>query len=163
MKKPGQNFKDPLSLVLACLAVLALSGAWLYSNQAAGIDYYVTWVAADAIETDNTQNIYQQSARNKLTAQYRSKTYPLPETSKQKRVAAFWKELKMTATPFLYWVTSFTVSGDYEKDLKYWLLVTLILVSGSILVLCRLLGYTPATSLAILLPVLVWFMPFYST
>lgn len=162
MGRSGQTFKDPLSLILACLVVLALSGAWLYAKQAAGIDYYVTWVAADAVESDNTQNIYAQSARNKLTAQYRNKAVALPDTSKQKQVAAFWKELTMTATPFLYWVTSFTVSGDYEKDLKYWLLVTLILVSGSILALCRLLAYTPATSLAILLPALVWFMPFYS-
>lgn len=162
MGRPGQTFKDPLSLILACLVVLALSGAWLYAKQAAGIDYYVTWVAADAIETDKAQNIYEQSARNKLAAQYRNKAVALPDTSKQKQVAAFWKELQITATPFLYWVTSFTVSGDYEKDLKYWLLLTLILVSGSILVLCRLLAYTPAASLAVLLPVLVWFMPFYS-
>jgi 4-amino-4-deoxy-L-arabinose transferase-like glycosyltransferase len=53
-------------------------------------------------------------------------------------------------------------SGDYEKDLTRWHLLSMILLTASILVMCRLVGYSTATSLALLLPVVVWFTPFYS-
>ncbi len=68
----------------------------------------------------------------------------------------------MTATPFLYWLTGVLASGQYEKDLTLWQLLSLLFVTGAILVMCRLMGFSPATSLALLLPVLVWSSPFYS-
>jgi len=162
MTNPGQYFKDPLSLILASLVALSLLGAWLYIKESPGIDYYVTWVAADAVKNDTTHNIYEASSRYTLTVQYRNKADALDDAPKQKLVAGHLKELQMTATPFLYWVTGVFATGNYENDLATWQLLSLFLVTSSILVLCRLLGYSPAASLAILLPVLVWFMPLYS-
>lgn len=162
MVKPGQYFRDPLSLILASLVALSLMGAWQYTKEYVGLDYYVTWVAADAVKNDTPHNIYEASSRLTLAVEYRNKADALTDAPKQKLVAGHLKELHMTATPFLYWVTGVFASGDYENDLATWQLLSLFLVTASILVLCRLLGYPPATSLAILLPVLVWFMPLYS-
>jgi len=162
MVQPGQYFRDPLSLILASLVALSLLGAWQYTKEYVGLDYYVTWVAADAVKNDTPHNIYEASSRYTLATEYRNKADALNDAPKQKLVAGHLKELHMTATPFLYWVTGVFAAGDYESDLTTWQLLSLFLVTASILVLCRLLDYPPATSLAILLPVLVWFMPLYS-
>ena len=162
-KAPGHYFKDPLTLILAILVALSLLGAWQYAKGSAGIDYYVTWVASDAVKNDTPHNIYEPSSRYKLAVEYRNKADALADGPKQKQVAAYLKELQMTATPFLYWVTGLLASGDYEKDLARWQLLSLVLVVGFILLTSRLLGYSAATSLAILLPALVWFTPLYSS
>lgn len=162
MGKPGQYFKDPLLLILAILVALSLLGAWLYAEKYPGIDYYVTWVAADAVKNDTPYNIYEASSRYTLTVKYGYMADALDDAPMQKMAAGHIRELQMTATPFLYWVTGALATGDYENDLTAWQLLTLFLVTISILVLCRLLGYSPATSLAILLPILVWFTPLQS-
>jgi hypothetical protein len=162
-KAPGHYFKDPLTLILAILVALSLLGTWQYAKGSAGIDYYVTWVASDAVKNDTPHNIYEPSSRYKLAVEYRNKADALADGPKQKQVAAYLKELQMTATPFLYWVTGLLASGDYEKDLARWQFLSLVLVVGFILLTSRLLGYSAATSLAILLPALVWFTPLYSS
>ena len=162
MKKSGQLLKDPLSLILATLVSLSLLGVWVYAKETPGLDYYVAWVAADTVKNDSPQNIYDPSSRFTLAVLYRNKADATQDAPRQKQIAAYRKQLPMTATPFLYWVTGVLASGDYEKDLTRWHVLSMILLTTSILVMCRLMGYSPATSLALLLPVVVWFTPFYS-
>lgn len=162
MGKPALFFRNPLNIVLATLTALSLLGAWQYAKEYPGIDYYVTWVAADAVKNDTPHNIYEASSRYKLTFEYRNKAGALGDAPKQKLVAGHLKELMMTATPFLYWVTGVFATGDYENDLATWQMISLLLVVTTIIVLCRLLHYSLSTSLVILLPVLVWFIPLYS-
>jgi len=162
MTKPAGLCKDPLSLLLATLVALSLLGAWLYAEESPGLDYYVAWVAADAVKNDTPLNIYDPAARYTLAVQYRNKADELQDVPRQKQIAAHRKELPMTATPFLYWVTGMLAGGNYEHDLSTWQLLSILLVTAAMLVTCRLLGYGAATSLAVLLPVLVWYTPFYS-
>lgn len=162
MNKSAQYFRDPQSLILAILVSASLLGAWLYTKEAPGLDYYVAWVAADAVKNDTPHNIYESSSRYTLAVLYRNKADSQKNAPRQKRIAAHRQELPMTATPFLYWVTGVLATGDYEKDLSRWHLLSLFLLTGAILVMCRLLGYSPATSFALLLPIVVWFTPFYS-
>lgn len=158
----AQSFKNPLSLILATLVLLSLLGAWLYTKEAPGLDYYVAWVAADAVKNDTPHNIYEPASRYTLAVLYRNKADAVQNAPRQKQMAAYRRDLPMTATPFLYWVTGLLATGDYEKDLARWHTLSLILLTASMLVMCRLLGYNPATSFAILLPVVVWFTPFYA-
>jgi len=65
----------------------------------------------------------------------------------------------MTATPFLYWVTGVLSFGDYETDLDIWHAFSLLSLALSVFVMCRLFGYSTATSLAFMIPLLVWFTP----
>ncbi|MDH4018335.1 MAG: DUF2029 domain-containing protein [Xanthomonadales bacterium] len=158
----GQSFKNPLSLILAALTTLALLGAWQFSKESPGVDYYVAWVAADAVNNDTPHKIYDSSSRYILAVLYRNKADAQKDAPRQKQMAAYRTELHMTATPFLYWITGLLTTGDYERDLTLWHLLSLVFVTISILVMCRLLKYSPATSLAILLPILVWFAPLQS-
>lgn len=162
MNNPGQKFRDPSSLILATLVALSLLGSWLYTKDTPGLDYYVAWVAADVVKSDSKMNIYDPSSRYKLAVLYRNKADMQKDAPRQKELAAYRKQLPMTATPFLYWVTASLATGDYEKDLTRWHLLSLVLLTASILVTCRLMGYSIATSCAFMLPLVVWFTPFYS-
>ena len=162
MKGIANHFRDPLNLILSILVVLSLLGAWLYAKEAPGIDYYVAWVAADAVKNDSQNNIYDPASRFKLAVTYRNKADELKNAPRQKRVAQHLRELHMTATPLMYWFTGLTSTGDYETDLDNWHTLSLLLLAVSILAGCHLLGYSTATSLAVLLPIIVWFTPLHA-
>lgn len=155
-------FKDPITVLLAALVALSLLAAQDYVKEAPGLDYYVAWVAADAVENRNPNYIYDRGSRYNLALLYRNKADEAGDAPRQKQMAAYRQQLPMTATPFLYWVTAKLSTGDYENDLSTWHLLSLFLITASILLMCRILGYSPATRLAILLPVLVWFVPLHS-
>lgn len=154
-----RHFKDPLTLLLWMLVAMSMLGTWQYAKVAPGIDYYVAWVAADAVKNDTSHNIYDPSTKYKLAVEYRNKADTVKDAPRQKRMAQGRRELPMTATPFLYWFTGLIAKGDYESDFDNWHAITILTLTLSILVICHLLGYSIATSLAFLLPVLVWFFP----
>lgn len=159
MKGLSKFFNDPASLVLSILVALSLLGAWTYAKQTPGIDYYVAWVAADAVRNDTPNNIYEPISGFRLAVSYRNKADEMQDNPRQKRAAQALRELHMTATPFLYWVTGLIATGDYEKDLDVWHGLALFSLVASVLVIGRLLGYSLAARLALLLPLVVWFAP----
>lgn len=156
------RFKDPLTLVLATFVTLGVLGAWNYAEETPGLDYYVAWVAADAVKNDNENYIYDPASVYKLPLQYRNKADEAKDAPRLKRIAAYKKEMSFTATPFLYWVTAKIAVGVYETDLTIWHALSLFMLAAFIIVACRLLGYSAATTLAIFLPVVVWFVPLHS-
>ena len=156
------RFKDPLTLVLATFAALGLLGAWDYAERSPGLDYYVAWVAADAVKNDNENFIYDPASSYKLPLQYRNKADEAKDAPRLKLIAAHKKDMSFTATPFLYWVTAAFAVGDYETDLTTWHALSLFMLAIFFIVVCRLLGYSPATTLAIFLPIIVWFVPLHS-
>ena len=162
MSKIANHFRDPLGLMLSILVALSLMGAWMYAKETPGIDYYLTWVAADVVGNDSPHNIYDPSSRFKLAVIYRNKADELKDAPRQKRAARHLQDYHLTATPFLYWFTGLLTTGDYETDLDNWHALSLFLLTVSILVTCRLLGFSTVTSMAFLLPVLAWFSPLHS-
>jgi hypothetical protein len=162
MKGLAKYMKDPTALILSILVVLSVLGALAYVKDTPGLDYYVAWVAADSVESGKKHNIYKRATEYKLAVIYRNKADENKDAPRQKQMAAHRKTLPMTATPFLYWVTAKLATGNYEKDLTRWSQLSIFLVTISILLMCRVMGYSAATSLTLLLPVLVWFAPFHS-
>ncbi len=159
MKVSAHHSRDPLTFILSILIFLSVLGAWQYTQQAVGIDYYVAWVAADAVKQDNPLNIYDESSRISLSSEYRKKALAADAASRENMVTKYVSKLYMTASPFLYWVIGLLSSGDYETDLSVWNFLSLFSLLVSVLVMCRLLAYSLASSLAMLLPLVVWFVP----
>lgn len=162
MQDQLSRFKDPLTLVLAAFAVLALLGAWNYAKSAPGLDYYVAWVAADTIKSDNDNYVYDPASGFELMMEYRKKADAADDAPRFKLIADHKKGMSFTATPFLYWVTATFAVGEYETDLTTWHALSLFMLVMFFIVVCRLLGYSAATTLAVFLPVILWFVPFQS-
>lgn len=157
-----RNFADPATVILSTLVALAFLGAWGFAEETAGIDYYVAWVAADAVKNDTEHNIYERPSWVRLAGEYKRKAASLEDAPRQKKLGENRSMLFMSASPFLYWTIGLIATGDYETDLTVWHTLALVLVVFSVLLTCRLLGYPAATSLALLLPILVWFEPMHS-
>lgn len=162
MQELFNRFKDPLPLILAAFTAIGLLGAWNYAETTPGLDYYVAWVAADAVKNDNKNDIYDPISGFRLPVQYRNKADEAKDAPRLKEIAAHKKDMSFTATPFLYWVTAIFAIGDYEADLTTWHALSISMMLMFFIVACRLLGYSAATTLAILLPVVAWFIPFQS-
>ena len=73
MKGVSNHFKDPITLILLILVAISLLGSWSYLKEAPGLDYYVAWAAADAVNNDSPNKIYDRSSRYKLAVLYRNK------------------------------------------------------------------------------------------
>lgn len=99
------RFRDPLTLVLATLVALGVMGAWAYAEDTPGLDYYVAWVAADAVKNNNTNYIYDPASGYKLPLQYRNKADEVKDAPRLKLIAAHKQEMSFTATPFLPFCT----------------------------------------------------------
>ena len=67
------RFRDPLTLVLAVLMALGVMGTWDFAEETPGLDYYVAWVAADAVKNSNKNYIYDPASSYKLPSLYRNK------------------------------------------------------------------------------------------
>ena len=156
------RFRDPLTLVLAVFVALGMLGAWNYAEDTPGLDYYVAWVAADAVKNSNKNYIYDPASAYKLPSLYRNKADQAKDAPRLKLIAEYKKDMSFSATPFLYWVTAAIAVGDYETDLTVWHALSLFMLAAFIIVVCRLLGYSVTASLAIFLPVVVWFVPLHS-
>ena len=156
------RFRDPLTLILATFVALGVLGAWQYAEDTPGLDYYVAWVAADAVNSNNKNYIYEPASGYKLPGQYRNKADEAEDAPRLKQIAAHSQEMYFTATPFLYWVTATVAVGDYETDLTVWHALSLFMLVTSIILICRLLRYSVTTTLAVFLIVFVWFIPLQS-
>lgn len=154
--------RDPLTLILAVFMVLSMLGAWGYAEDTPGLDYYVAWVAADSVKNKNKAYIYDPASSYKLPSQYRNKAEQVKEAPRLERISEYKKEMSFSATPFFYWVTGAIAVGDYETDLTVWHAFSLFMLALFIIIVCRLLGFSAATSLAIFIPVIVWFVPLHS-
>jgi len=63
------------------------------------------------------------------------------------------------STPFLYTVFGSWTSGDYTRDLSRYRTLSLIVVALSVAMLCRLLGYGVASTIAAMALFASWFAP----
>ena len=162
MQDLPSRFKDPLTLILATFAVLGLLGTWNYAERTPGLDYYVAWVAADTVRNDNKNYIYDPASSLELAMQYKNKAAGTKDAPRFKLIAEHKKHASFTATPFLYWVTATFTVGDYETDLTVWHALSLMMLAIFFIVAFRILGYSAATALAVVLPIVVWFTPLQS-
>ncbi len=162
MKGIFHSFRDPSAFILLVLVMLAFLGAWQFAKEAPGIDYYVAWVASDAVKNETKHDIYDPASGFKLAYEYRNRADALDHAPHQKLLAQRRSNLHMTATPFLYWVTGVFSTGNYDNDVSTWHLLSLLSLLIFFLVIYRLLEFQPTTCLAILLPVVVWYAPLHS-
>lgn len=156
------QFNDPTRIILVMLVAFGLIGAWNYARSAPGIDYYVSWVAADATRHQTGHKIYEKETQFRLGMEYRRKAQSGDPQSRQAMAAGVISIIGTSATPFLYSVINLFSTGDYETDLSIWQAISLASFTAAILLFGRLLGFSLTANLAILLPCLVWMAAFHS-
>lgn len=152
-----------LRLVLYTLAGLAafayaLVTVWRQNERAAGLDFYIYYVAGQLANRDDVSNIYGAEVQERVGEEYFERAQrsgsELRKYDAQRR-----RRLDLVSSPFLF-STMRWVSADYERALtQYHAFVLFCFITG-VMLLCRASGVTWATALFLLAGLLLWYRGF---
>jgi len=143
--------------VLACLLLTQLSfERWQASTSAANIDFFTLWGVPQARAMSPETDIYTPAGQLEMGA-ILEREAAAPGTPAPRRMAtAVVRELyggrvDATATPFAYAIVGLFSSGQYDQDLRRFIVVSWLAFAAAIVLLCALLRFSPvATVLAFL-------------
>jgi hypothetical protein len=174
------------------LVLCAAAQSWLDHTQPndPGIDFYHFWIVQRSLQQAPPQDIYSRAGRRQVFEQLIGTEVEAPadaEGKPQVRLAlkdgvqgrealagrVLWHVdrepsvlgyagVETVATPFLFSVFRVFASGDYERDYRSFVAVSLLCALASVYVLCRLAGHGPATALLATGLVLIGFQPLRS-
>src|SRR5262245_4197984 len=165
--RPGAS---PERLLAFLLAAYALLSAWDTSVRPACIDYYQFWVVGRAVRLKESTDVYSASERKRLGDVYWQRAVADSEaraggsahrtqapTTKRLQAANQRQELETFSTPWFYTLFGLFSGADYEKSQGVFQRASLVAYAAAILLLARLLGFSPAAAALLLAALLQWF------
>jgi hypothetical protein len=164
-------FKNPLTFLLVIVVFFSCVRALNYGGQKPGIDFYQFWVVGKAVSQFDVNNIYSDVNKKEIGFYYFQKSKHaysqevnnlLKVSDKQITAANLRKELETYSTPFLYTVFYFITSNNYDFDIQFFLVLSLVLYVYAIIALCRLMGYHAHTILVFIPIFTIFFRPLFS-
>ena len=144
---------------LAGAAVLyAAVTVWRQNERAAGLDFYIYYVAGQLAGRGDVANIYGPEVQERVGEEYFERAQrsgsELRKYDAQRR-----RRLDLVSSPFLF-STLRWVSRDYERALtQYHAFVLLCFIAG-VLLFCRAAGVSWAAALFLLAGLLLWYRGF---
>lgn len=108
--------------------------------------------------TGHPGDVYSDLERRRI-GRYDLKQAHGADDPNMRTTAEYRTALDTFSTPFLYTVFGSWSSGDYEHDLSTYRALSLLFVAVSVAVLCQLLGYGIAATIAAIILFTSWFTP----
>jgi hypothetical protein len=133
---------------------------WIYGQKRIGLDFYQFWAIGQMLRSDQIDNIYSDEARMKAGREIGMQALSDPTATRHRAVAKQRQVLESYSTPFLYTAISVFHSHRYEIAYQAYLIFCLLCSVLSILVLCRLLGYSRLAATAVIVLLTFCFEPF---
>ncbi|HYC89950.1 MAG TPA: hypothetical protein VEO54_12115 [Thermoanaerobaculia bacterium] len=151
-----------LRIVLTVLAVLtalwAASVAWRQNERAAGLDFYIYFVAGQLAGRDDVENIYSAEVQARVGEEYFERAQR-SGSELRKYDAGRRRRLDLVSSPFLYSTTRW-VSRDYDRALTQYHAYLMGCFIAGVLLLCRAARLPWAASLFLLAGLLLWYRGF---
>jgi hypothetical protein len=151
-----------LRIVLIALAALcalyALASFWRQNERAAGLDFYIYFVAGQLAGRDDVANIYDAEVQARIGEEYFARAQQ-SSSELRKYDAGRRRRLDLVSSPFLY-STLRWVSRDYDRALTQYHVFLLACFAGGVLLLCRSVRLSWAASLFLLAALLLWYRGF---
>ena len=139
-------------------ALFALWTVWRQNERAAGLDFYIYFVAGQLAGRDDVENIYGAEVQERVGEEYFERAQrsgsELRKYDAQRR-----RRLDLVSSPFLF-STLRWVSADYDRALTQYHALLLICFITGVLVLCRAARVSWAASLFLLAGLLLWYRGF---
>lgn len=155
------RLSENLALWLMILVSLfCLVHLWIYGQKRIGLDFYQFWAVGQILRSGQTDNIYSDEVRMKAGREIGTQAVSDPSATRHRAVAKQRQVLETYSTPFLYTVLSVFHSHRYEIAYQAYLIFCLLCSILSILVLCRLLGYSRLAATAVIMALTFCFEPF---
>ena len=147
-----------LTTVAAAAALFALINVWRQNERAAGLDFYIYFVAGQLAGRADVENIYGSEVQERVGEEYfaraQSSNSELRKYDAQRR-----RRLDLVSSPFLFASLAW-VSADYDRALKQDHALLLACFIAGVLLLCRAAGVSWATALFLLAGLLLWYRGF---
>ncbi|MGZ5440693.1 MAG: hypothetical protein ACXW5U_07085 [Thermoanaerobaculia bacterium] len=139
-------------------ALYATATVWRQNERAAGLDFYIYYVAGQLAGRADVEDIYGAEVQERVGEEYFERAQrsgsELRKYDAQRR-----RRLDLVSSPFLF-STLRWVSADYDRALtQYHALVLLCFIAG-VLLLCRAASVSWAASLFLLAGLLLWYRGF---
>lgn len=150
--------RAPLLALLAFLAAIGIAQMGMEMKQGMAIDYYQFWAVAGAAEVLPGESVYALANGERLARILLARAAEI-ESPARRAVARFRaNRIDAVSTPFFYACFRAVWTGDYDTDLRRYRLGSLVAFVLATLLIGRLVGCTPATTLAAL-AFLLWAFP----
>ncbi|MEO8378409.1 MAG: hypothetical protein ABI779_01975 [Acidobacteriota bacterium] len=147
-----------VTVIAACAALYALALTWRQNERAAGLDFYIYFVAGQLAGRADVDDIYGADVQERVGEEYferaRQSGSELRQYDAQRR-----RRLDLVSSPFLF-TTLRWVSGNYERALLQDHVLVLGAFMAGLLLLCRASGVSWAASLFLLAALLLWYRGF---
>ncbi|HEV7241592.1 MAG TPA: glycosyltransferase 87 family protein [Thermoanaerobaculia bacterium] len=147
-----------LTALAAAAALYATVTVWRQNERAAGLDFYIYFVAGQIAGRADVNDIYDAEVQERVGEEYFERAQrsgsELRKYDAQRR-----RRLDLVSSPFLF-ATLGWVSADYDRALtQYHVLVLFCFIAG-VLLLCRAVGVSWAGSLFLLAGLLLLYRGF---
>ncbi|MBW2386744.1 MAG: hypothetical protein JRG92_24200, partial [Deltaproteobacteria bacterium] len=133
---------------------MVLLNGFQTGRQSAGIDYYQYWAIVEAARSMDVGNFYSREESVRIGGELLRRANETEGAVRFQAVAEYRQVLDNNQSPFLYVALSPLISGDYEADFRFYRHLTLLLTTGSILLLAVLAGLVPIEAVGVLCLVL---------
>ena len=162
-----RDFRLP-ALALACVISFGLAvNANEWAKRNSGIDYYQWWLVKHWLAQGGDYHIYGEANQYRL-GEFAARQ-SLQRGAPQRERAAALQNLKMYdgrielyASPFLYACLSAIATGDYERDIGFFTLTTILAYAAAIGFLGWSLRYTAVTTVLAIAVLMYNFLPLRS-
>lgn len=147
-----------LTVVAALAALYAAISVWRQNERAAGLDFYIYFVAGQLAGRADVENIYGAEVQDRVGEEYFERAQrsgsELRKYDAQRR-----RRLDLVSSPFLYSLLRWA-PRDYDLALARYHGVVLFAFIAGVLLLCRVVRLSWASSLFLVAGLLLWFRGF---
>jgi hypothetical protein len=151
--------KRALLTAFAGLTVLyALAGTWRKNERAAGLDFYIYFVAGQLAGRSDIDNIYSQEVQERVGEEYFERAQR-GSSELRKYDAQRRRRLDNVSSPFLY-TTLRWVSRDYDRALQQYHVAVLAAFLAGVLLIARRVKLSWAAALFLLAGLLLYYRGF---
>ena len=147
-----------LTALAGAAALYAALVSWRQNEQAAGLDFYIYFVAGQIAGRADIDNIYGAEVQERVGEEYFERAQRSP-SELRKYDAQRRRRLDLVSSPFLF-ATLRWVSGDYDRALTQYHAFVLFCFAAGVLLFCRASGVSWAAALFLLAGLLLWYRGF---
>ena len=147
-----------LTALAAIAAISAVSTVWRQNERAAGLDFYIYFVAGQLAGRADIDNIYGPEVQERIGEEYFERAQR-SSSELRKYDAGRRRRLDLVSSPFLFSSLRW-VSRDYDRALTQYHAFVLFAFVAGVLLLCRAAQVSWWASLFLLAGLLLWYRGF---
>ena len=147
-----------LTAAAALAALYAVATVWRQHDRAAGLDFYIYFVAGQLAGRADVENIYAPEVQERVGEEYFERARQSGSERRQYD-AQRRRRLDLVSSPFLFSTLRWT-SRDYDRALTQLHVFVLFAFVAGVLLLCRAVRLPWAASLFLVAALLLWYRGF---